>query len=320
MCDFDSKDFSDSAITARLREAITGSVGTLMLDASMSSKYALPEDYVDKHSKAAKKRKGDDTASPGTPASAAPKAAATSTVGDEKAGKKGGKGSRSERSYKGQGKGDGNKGGKNHKGQHKGGLDQTVSIHTKMLLRLDMEKRDRDRQIQWAIDFTLPNVLTKQLVNAVEVYRTTKPESGGPHPDGSLNDIQWQIFAGSLYSDMQKLEQNAENHEQLAAVLKCLRDSVYSGAVDKGEKGPDGSKTACTMFRPAHKCNEDTEIWTWLFRIRQDTARGREVHEELLVCSRHVDNLHTHINIRKDRAPKDGLVKALEGQLANLRV
>ena len=317
MCDFESNDLSDSAITARLRAAITRPVVPRMLDESMSSKYALPDDYVDKHAKSAKKRKGGDTAAPGTPAAATPKASATSTAGEGKAGQKGGKGNRGERGFKGDGKGEGKKGGTNHKGHHKGGLDQTVSIHTKMLLRLDTEKRDRDRQIQWAIDFTLPYALTRQLVNSVEVYRNTRPEAGGPHPDGSLNDIQWRLFAGSLYTDMQKIEQTTENHEQVAAVSKFLKDSVYSGA---GERGPDGSRTVCTMFRPAHKCNDDTEVWTWLFRLRQDTARGREVHEELFVCSRYVDNLHTHINIRKDRAPKDGLVKALEGQLANLRV
>ena len=288
-------------------------------DESMAKKYALPEDYDNKSTSASKKRRGADEwedDSQRDKGSSSTGGANKANDGKAKGAKEEGKGGKGGKAG-GRG-GKGGKGGGKGNNWSKGGdftVNQSLSVHAKMLLRLDQEKRERDRTAQWAIDFKLPYSLPKVLTNAVEVYRKAKPEEG-PHPEGSLNDVQWGLFATAVYADMEKIDANSANKERLNLLCKFLRESVYP----TGELGPEGNRTVCGMFKPAHRVSEESTTWTWLFRIRQDISRGRDVHEQLLVCSRYIADFHTHINIRKDRAPKDGLIRQVETQLANMRV
>ena len=212
--------------------------------------------------------------------------------------------------------GEDRKGGKGRdNGWEQASVSQCLSTQAKLILRLESDRRERDRNCQWAIDFKLPYNLTDALSNAVTIYRESKPETGR-HPEGSLNDVQWSLFAQQLFIDFEKVDATSENKERLVKLRNCLKASVYTG----GERGPDGGKTVCSLFRPAHRITEESSTWTWLFRLRMDTSRGRDVHEQLLVCSPFVEELHTHVNIRKDRTPTDGLVRQLETQLSGLRV
>jgi hypothetical protein len=285
-----------------------------MIDESMHAKYTLPQK---EDAGGSKRRRGANTGE-----------TADTESGDRGSGHQGGgaggKGEGSKGGHKGAGRG-GKKGGGGQKGR-KGGkgrddgweqasVSQCLSTQAKLILRLESDRRERDRNCQWAIDFKLPYNLTDVLSNAVTIYRESKPETGR-HPEGSLNDVQWSLFAQQLFIDFEKVDATSENKERLVKLRNCLKASVYTG----GERGPDGGKTVCSLFRPAHRVNDDSTTWTWLFRLRMDTSRGRDVHEQLLVCSSFVEELHAHVNIRKDRTPKDGLVRQLETQLSGLRV
>ena len=283
---------------------------TFMLDESMAQKYALPENY-DRAKTPSKKRRG-----------AAEEVFGGEVLGGSKSSggdPTGGKGQQSTHQREGKGR-SGNK----SKGKGRGGkgentepdsVSQTLSTHAKLLLRLDQERRDRERTLQWAIDFKVPYELPQRLAHAVEVYRDSRPTEG-QHPEGSLNDVQWKLFAGQVYTDLEKIEATSANKDRLQAVHRFLKHTIYTGS----ELGPDGNQTVCSMFKPAHRVAAESTTWTWLFRMRQDTARGRDAHEQLLVCARYVEDFHTHSKVRKDRAPKDGIVRQVEQQLAALRV
>ena len=249
-----------------------------------------------------------------------PKAKATGAPAPEEKGKGG----------KGKGKGKNREKGKGKGSGKANTTEQILSTHAKAILRLEQERRDRDRQAQWAVDFQLPCALPNIMQNVLTVHRANRDKQtenveGKEKPenpryreseDGSLSDIQWKIFAGTLFTEAQLLEQTNENHEALAKVLRFLRETVYH----EGESGPDRNKTACLLIKPAHRINEDSKTWTWVFRFRTDTSRGREVHEQLLTCHQDFKEYFNKVSIRKDRAPKDGLTKAIENQLESLRI
>ena len=104
---------------------------------------------------------------------------------------------------------------------------------------MEADRRDRDRNLQWAIDFKLPYDHTSILSNAVNVYRDTKPENG-PHPEGSLNDVQWTLFVSQLFQDFEKVDATTENRDRLVKLLRMLKDSVYP----QGERGLDGGQNS----------------------------------------------------------------------------
>ena len=305
-----------------------------MIDEAMSAKYALPAGHS---AESASKRRRPDNEENNEDT---PRAARRSSGSGDREGKgergqgkggghgrgKGDGGARQEgegaganRQHKGEGKGRGYGGRGKGKGEAEGGAgystNHVLSTQARLILRLESDRRDRDRFIQWAIDFKMPYDLPNILSNAVTVYRAAKPATG-PHPEGALHDIQWALFADSLFTDMAKLDAAGENQEKIRRVVAMLKSSVYP----KGELGPDLGRTSCCLFRPAHRLGEDQTVWTWLFRMRTDTSRGREVHELLLTCHAAISEIHSHINIRRDRTPKDGLVRQLETQLAGLRV
>ena len=289
------------------------------MDVEELLKYKLPEGYTPADSN--KKRKGDV---PFTTQAARENPASTNAAGSSPSsipsgGENGKAGGQGEKGGRGGGRGKGNgKGGKRNKGgkgEYEATSQQILTTHAKAILRLEQERRERDRSIQWAIDFKLPYHLPVQLQHAVEVHRTNKPEEGN-HPDGNINDVQWRIFASSVYADFEKLEVSREDYDTVQTVLQFLNFSVYKVS----ERGPDGTRTTCTLLKPAHRIVAESKTWTWLFRLRQDTARGREAHEKLLTCSEAFEKFHTHVAIRKDRAPRDGLTRQIEQQLSGLRI
>ena len=281
------------------------------MDDELALKYKLPEGYDPNNSN--KKRKGGSVDLEGTnkshPKGTAQPPASSSRGGEAK--EEGGKGKKG-----GQGKGREWSWGKGGKGSEAPAtVPQILTTHAKALLRLEQDRRDRDRSLQWAIDFKLPYTLPVMLQHAVDVHRANRPEKG-PHPDGNLNDVQWRLLASTMLEDFGKLEPNRENYDKDQKVVQFLGRSLYRNE----ERGPDGARTSCNLLKPVHRINADSKAWTWVFRLRQDTSRGREAHEILLTCSEHFEELHTNVSVRKDRAPKDGLYRQLERQLEDLRL
>lgn len=292
----------------------------------LTKQYSLPSNHEDT---ASKKRQADENpagepagsrSTASAPASSSATAAVPKTGKNEPAPADTDKKGKERRRDKGKGNGKGKA----------STAEQVLSTHAKAILRLEQERRDRDRAMQWAVDFKLPYDLPNVMFNVVTVQRaardkstentesTEKPENPNykePY-DGSINDIQWRIFSGTMFNEAQKLEQTNENHEALTRVIRFLRETVYQD----GEVGPDQNKTACLLVKPAHRLREDSTTWTWIFRFRMDTSRGRDVHEQLLTCHRDFGDYFSHVSIRKDRAPKDGLTKAIESQLEGLRI
>ena len=276
----------------------------------LTKKYAPPNNHQDTVSK--KRRAADGHAS--APA-ASTSSASAENKDQQRAGRgkdrKEGKEGTEKRSDKGKGTGKGKA----------STTEQVLSTHAKAILRLEQERRDRDRAIQWAVDFRLPYDLLHTMYNVVAVQRAANKdkaaEGGDKGPaEVNINDIQWRIFAGTLYADAKKIDQTSENHEALARILKFLNETVYH----EGEVGPDRNKTACQLIKPAHRLKEDSALWTWIVRFRMDTARGRDIHEQLLTCHRDFAEHFSHVSIRKDRAPKDGLTRQIESQLEGLRI
>ena len=257
-----------------------------------------------------KKRKGP-TGDDNTPHSGGGEGWPTGKDSGNPKGQKKGDGKGKERAGKGK-RGGGGKG----KGDGKtSSANDMLSVHAKCLIRLEQDRRDRDKASQWIIAFKLPHILPVQIQHSFEVWKKDIPADYSAHPDGTIQDVQWILFAQQVIDDLGKIEADNDEKATIASMLNFLRKTWYGI-----ERSPEGTKTCIRLFKPVHKIRPESEQWLWALKFPMETARGRECHELLCCCCTGFEDLLNGITVRHDRAPKDGLSKALEAQLAGMRI
>ena len=193
-----------------------------MLDEGMSNKYTLPESYDGEKGTSKKRRavNGVDTGAASEPSD--------HPHGYSKGEDQGGRHGKGQRKEAGKGEGKGGRKGQNRgkgRSENPATVQQSLATQAKLVLRLEAERREQNRTVQWAIDFKMPYAFTNVLTNAVDVYRASKPEKER-HPEGTLHDVQWSLFADHVFKEMQKVEATAENKGMLSTLCEMLKHLV----------------------------------------------------------------------------------------------
>lgn len=200
----------------------------------------------------------------------------------------------------------------NRNGDRPGTLEGQVELHRKMLVRLAAAKREDDKYKQFIVEVPdshswpeLRNILAR----APTFWREQKPLTGA-HPCGAMHEFLFRQFTNWIIKD---ITANAET--ATAEQRDELKDAIYPWTFfdRKRPANGTGATTIVTKFVPLGRRDQvpETGVWRWILALDLQTTHGRDLHEQLKEDPLSYNGLY----IRPDRAPIDGLEKALQERL-----
>ena len=189
---------------------------------------------------------------------------------------------------------------------------EVLCLHTKVLLRIEQERREKQRNETWIVGIPVESrEVVELLQRGAETWKVLRENAGGKIPeDGEIFCFLWRLFARHIYDDLKKIETiSAEQKGKVNAVRKVLETSVSKK--DEPQTMPASFVKKWGPLGRKSKPPPKEGRWYWMLEFRMDLYRGRESHELLHAAAPLFLEL-CNLEVRKDRGQKDQLVRQLE--------